>query len=256
MKESFFMRMKVLREYKSNLYSGLLASTGFSLVLLLFFSTFSNQFSIILNWTYKDYLFAIIISQFTALLFGSLAYGLSLSRELLDGNLNVYLTKPISVFLQQLNNTFLEEVIIISPIYFFLLIIYLIFIYPEFSFVRLFISMIFICFAGILFITTMRMFDSFAFFIKHFDLGHLYMQSFYETFDIYPAIMFKNTLKLISFFFANAYYGARVTEYFMGRTDFDTLLMYLAFILVLIIVCIVVIFMNWKIGLKKYEAFG
>ena len=255
--EKIIEELKALREYKVNFFLGILMSGVYSLMFVILFSALYENFTELIGWNFKEYVFFILIAGFNASIYGSFWFGQNLHYNLKRGILNVILTKPTNTFLTymgvSLSAPFLANAIIV---YFTSLIIFFIFFVDNFMLSRFVGLIVLSCFSGLFFILINRFIDSLNFFGKSRWILEFY-RMFYSTFDRFPAQMFSGSkILLFPFFCANVYYGALSTEYFFGKISFEYYLSLLGILLVLIILIVLSLIIIWKIGLKNYEGFG
>ena len=110
----FSLAYKENSEYKTNLWSAIIANTVAVLTLILFFNVLSNLVSDILNWSNYDFVLYSIL-----FLAGSKIYFIFSIRHfnnfLLSGDLNLILNKPINPLFFQFFNNLRGPVLIVFP---------------------------------------------------------------------------------------------------------------------------------------------
>lgn len=255
-KENYLIQLKSLNEYKTNIYFSILISTIFSLVSYFALIVISKNFSDILPWGNNEILFFTFFGGFIALFFGAFWFSGNLRYYILSGSLNAFLTKPVNVFIQYFFTSSVFFVLLTSLIHLVFLMYVIFFIFDIVYLDRLFYCFILGFLSGIFAIFIYQFFDSLAFFIKESNfLFHIYVQPQY-VFDRFPAVMFKNWIKILSFFYAGAYIQSYSTAYYFGYISFSEVLNMYFYLIVLIIVFLILVYLVWKIGLKRYEAFG
>ncbi len=244
----FSLSYKENSEYKINLWSAILANISIVFVFILFFEVLSSLISNILNWTRYDFiLYSILI------LTGSKIYFIicirKFNRFLLNGDLNTILTKPINPLFHQFFNNLRGPILIIFPILI-LIILILIFLGNYSNFLLAFLSF----FLGFILLSLiLSIAESLAFFMKNnFFIINL-VQNINQSSRSFTPKLFEN-FSILFYFLPYSLIGFFTIEILNGKVIF--FLNYLIIFLELILIFFILLLIIWKIGLKKYEAFG
>lgn len=254
--EYFKTRLKLLmlenKEYKINLLMGIISNIMLFITIMIFYFIVGGLFL-------KEYGFRNIdfVLMFILLLFSSLSWRLfsnkDISRYLKSGEFNKMLTLPINTFVFQtplsIKGVGLVNIMITSSI----AIIILVFNYSYENYVYGFIVLFF---GNILQFAVLNALFSFSFFMKeNMFLHRLYYGGITRSVEEFTPIAFSQSpIFLIMALLPASIYGFWSVEAFKGNLEmFNT---------ILIASCIgvgifsFIIYLNWKYGLKRYEAFG
>ncbi len=249
-KEKFKQIIEANNQYKSNLYSVI----GFDIVLLfvfiLFFQIYAGLVNEILNWTKYDF----IVYYFT-LYFGSKGkwlFSLQFFREhLLRGDLNIYLTKPMNIFIFENLKITNAATLITLPISFILFIVSAIL--GDYNYLNIFYGSILLIIGTFFEIILINFVESISFFIKdNRFLSDITFKLIYTNEKITPKIF--SNLSNIFYLLSTSIYGYFVIEILNNK--FKTFLYFLPYIIIFYLSLSIGIYFLWKIGLEKYEAFG
>ena len=236
-------------EYKVNLYSAIAINLVMILVALLFFSVYIKFSGVVLNWSYTDF----ILYSFIVLA-GSKAHYLfairSFKTQLLKGHLNNGLIRPVNPYIFHSMFYLMGPVLIIFP--FLLFIIYSMLIY--YSYTNVFFFTIFFIFAFFYCSFFYSFFGSLAFFIKENDFLVSTANSLNNVVEVYTPKMFQSVSTTYIYIFPSAIFGFLSIELLKGNATL--LLKLLPYIIATFFIMIISIYFIWKIGLKRYEAFG
>ena len=241
-------------EYKSNFYMNLFQLIIFSVIQIFSFYLISYAFSDYVGWDVADFYLFYVLIYFISTLSGFFSWGKDLFYVLSDGTLNIYLTKPVGSFIGYLFSV-LSGWALMS---FTFRIIVFIFIYLYFSIeiYNLFLFLFALFLVSLLLLVIYQLIQSFEFIALKMSYSLENYWNIYDIFMAYPAPLFKGfPIQLFLYFFPSFFVGYLLVPLLRGyeiwRLDLQI------FILVfLIIFCCIGIFLNWKYGLKKYEAFG
>jgi len=254
--ESFRIGLKAMREYKINLYFGLLTHFFFTSV------TFLSLFVVVPNLTSFDLnisqLFFLVIYGQCFAMFGALFRygGAKLGSILLDGQMNVFLTKPINIFLQYLffGNPYYVCILLIIDI---CLMLFSGFYFGFINDFFVFLSALFVSFFGAIFyVLVHKFFESFTFFSKEISFIKQVYNNVERVFHQFPFLMFDNYLKFLGFFVGFSVYGIVPVLWIFGLLDLSIFIFYFLLMIFFIVVFSFSIFLLWHYGLKRYEAFG
>jgi len=253
--ESLRIGFKCLNEYRVNLYMAFMSHLFFTLTLLGFlfisidkFAQFSLSFEEVLFFTFYGQAFAMFGYFFR--------YGSRLDRVLLSGQFNVFLVKPLNVFLQYIfyKNPFYVFFLFVFD--FFMVFVVGVYFDLFLDFFGFILCLIFSFFGIIFFILIHRLFDSLAFFFKDFNLfkkPYNYCEKIYHQF---PVLIFDGFLKHFGFLVGFSFYGVVPVFWYFGVIGFDELVFYFKLLCLLIFISSGLICLLWNFGLKRYEAFG
>ena len=203
-----------------------------------------------LNWTLIEYSYFIclfeIVSRFAFRILKPL------HRYLLDGRFNKYLVRPVNVFIQHnFEEIYFYE--LIDIILNLILLGILLFIDNNLNFLNFyFILFLFLTMLGqFLFWILFESISFIAIGIKNaIDIQLFEINGILKTF---PTQFFLNSNLKFLLIFPNAFVSLTLVEILKGSLVKS---IYLVYLLIIIFVLILLIYINWKIGLKKYEAFG
>jgi len=254
--EVFFTRLKLglteMKEYPSNNIAGLISNFSLMGTYIIFYFVFAEIILFkSLNWEKYDFivLFMLLLTYALFLRFFSLS---DFQNQLLRGELNNYLVRPINPYsIASTKN--LRGSIILNFLIFLGLTIFVL-IYGNYS------NYIFAFIIGSLgFITHTLIINnifSLSFFMKKGDIFYdLYYKQYFTTIESYTPKMFENTLlKHIVYLTPASFIGFFIIEVLKGR--FELVLQYLLPFIFLTIVSLLLLIVQWHYGLKKYEAFG
>lgn len=252
-KERVIQGLLETKEYKSNFYIGLLSHLTFTSVLT--FSTYIVlNFSSSINLSLLEIIFLMLYAQVMAMFFGLFRWGNKLNQELVTGKINVYLMKPKNTFFQYLLNS-IPYFSIPLPIIDFLLLMVFSLSFSLFDFSKLLSTFIISIPGGIMYVLFFRFFDSMAFFMKNnkFLVKNYYVieRGYYQ----FPLIIFDGFLNKLGLVVGHSVFGILPVLYYFDKIDNNIILEMYIVIFPVIILLLIGIIINWKIGLKKYEAY-
>ena len=257
-KEIEYYKTKILlmwlenREYKANLYMGLFSAFFTLIVHITVFYVLGNLFLYDLGFRFYDF-----IILFCLLMSGSLMWRLFtnpyLSYYIKRGNLNKMLTLPMSTIVYQMPIMLKGVGLVNSLIFLFLTIIL-----SLFGNYTNYLLALFIYLSGYISqISIMNFIGSLSFFMKESSFVYrLYYHNVTIAVEDFTPIPFQNSfLYSIVAFLPCSLYG------FFTLASMKSL--YLDFIPIIILISLAIIsvfsiltIINWKFGLKRYEAFG
>ncbi|MCH8519161.1 MAG: ABC-2 family transporter protein [Nanoarchaeota archaeon] len=252
-KENIIIGFKQAFEYKANLYSSLIAAitdTFLSIFIFLIFIELTESFSMSIN----EIIFFILIKQTGLDFFWALQKGkYKVFNMVTKGDFNLLLTRPVNIFILYTFREFKARWLIISILYFVVLFLFVLVI-GEDIFKFLFVALFSILCYGYLLISIIYGAESFGFFkinVKGNQIGGLNL-----TLAGFPPTIFEQfTYRFFLFLFPLILFGVS-TFYYFGRISLDYFLFSILIAIVLSIVFNLATYIMWKIGLKKYEAFG
>lgn len=247
-KEIYIQAFKQLKEYPVNFWSLLYFDIIISVVYLFFYVIMQDITFIFLNWTYFDFIvFYLSISLITkaTYFFQIRAFNL----KLLGGDLNVWRTKPINTFLatslQNKDSGIYTTFIFVPIILFFIL-------WGDFQ--NYLLAFFILLFSLLYYIVFLDFFESIAFIIKENNFLIRMSKDIHYLNEKYTPKVFENSFLFFLYFLPTALFGYFFIEVLNGRTgDFFN---YFIGILTTFLFFILGLYLLWKYGLKRYEAFG
>lgn len=253
----FIISFKAPIEYKANFYMTLINGLAFIPALILFgyvlFSVILNQFS----WTILEYVLFIFLIDIYMDITGYFHAGRSLENLIKSGDLNMYLTKPTNpfisyVFAKSFNTSLF---IAITTLSYSIILLVLGFTTTILDFLLGVFLFLMLCLIGTLFY---QFLISFTWFIYESDFffRDLKWRIEYEVLGRYPALFFEKWSFLFLIMIFPAYY---ISSWLIPILSFSQIKVEYFEILILIsmtFISIIGIIINWKYGLKRYEAFG
>lgn len=252
-KENIKIGFKEAFEYKANLFSSLFVAIIDTLITTFSLYMFSNLTSSF-NLTIKEVLFFTLLKQIGIAFFWPLQKGsLRVFKSVILGNFNMYLTKPINIFIFYMFRGIKSRWSIIAFIYFIALTT-LIFTFSLNILKYFLILTISVLIFGHLLISIIYFFESFGFF-KINTQGN-YIGGLNLTLASFPPTIFEQfSYKFFFFFFPLVLFGVS-TLYYFNRISIEYFAITLLISLFLAIVFNVLTYYIWKIGMRRYEAFG
>ncbi len=251
--EKLIISIKSFLEYKSDFYAIFLKEIftfGITIIFYLVYIDLVGDF--ILNWDVYDLIFFYILTKFSLRL-NNIFYFSNFSKELLKGNLNIHLFKPISTYFVYLTNNFKQGKVVVLFIYLIILVIVL-FLYTLENYFLSFLFWI-IGFMGSLFFS--NTIEILGFFIKDSSSIKLMSKSVEEISQRFTYAAFENHIYFAKIIFVFLPQG--VVCYLTYQILLGNLTYFYNYILVLISYLFILGVINlfiWRQGLKKYEAFG
>ena len=107
-----------------------------------------------------------------------------------------------------------------------------------------------------MYVLVFRFCDSMAFFIKNnkFLIKNYYVIE--RAYNQFPLIIFDGFLNKLGLVVGHSVYGIIPVLYYFDKIDLDIIIVMYKVIFSTITLLLIGIIINWKIGLKKYEAYG
>ena len=252
-KESIIIGFKQAIEYKANLFSSLIAAitdTIISIAVFLIFVELTQSFAM----TIYEIIFFVLIKQAGLNFFWTFQKGkFKVFTMTTRGHFNMLLTKPINTFILYVFKELKIRWCIVSILYFLALLLFIILI-SENILMFLFVSLLSIICYGYLLISIIYCAESLGFFkmnVKGNQIGGLNLRL-----SGFPPTMFEQfTYRIILFLFPLILFGVS-TFYFFGRIGVDYFLLSILIATILSILFNLVTYILWRIGLRRYEAFG
>ena len=255
--KSFLMiYLKSVLEYKNNLIFFYLANFAFIFTITTFILGLTTIFEGLFYWSFKEFFFYIVFMEIIVFMFHPLADEY-LKDMLIKGELNTYLCRPVSTFLQYMMHSSNFSAFCVLIFYVPLLVFFLIFIHTDFEIFNLFLVVIFGITGGLFYLCIIIFLNIFSFFIKEIRLLVRPFRRAEQIFYMYPATFFQDRfISKFVLFLPVAYFGAFSTEFFFGYITLERLIELFCYQLILILILIILSSINWHYGLKRYEAFG
>ena len=243
--------MKENKEYKAQFWSVLLFDIILVFVILLFFEFYGKLVFEILNWSLLDF-FILFCFQLLAGKFYWMHNLRFLSQRILQGELNLYLVRPINTFFLT-SIKFISGSNIITGVILLIITIFSVFIG---NYQNMIYSFIILILGSIYFLIFIDFLYSFAFFIKDSKfLVEIFNHELNMNIQHYTPKLFERTsFKWIAFLLPSAIYGFFAVEAL--KNEFTLLLFFLPYIIISFFIMFFGIIVMWHYGLKKYEAFG
>ncbi|MFW5704411.1 MAG: ABC-2 family transporter protein [Nanoarchaeota archaeon] len=254
LKENVIILFKTTIEYKANFYTTLIDQILYFFVNFIFIYVFSNLFGDIIGWSLEDFiLFAVFLDLFRC--FAGIFTWKYFPQAVLNGDLNQHLVKPMGVF----KGFYLSKLSMIALLYvisdILLLIIFILFLDFNFTnfYLTIFISLILIIFYLLAFLAI----DSFSLLKDKLTdpINEIYFSG-YRIFQEFPAqffnrLSFKNIFLIYPTYFVSLLLIPVIRGHELSNFSFNFILLLLGVLILFFITWI-----NWKIGLKRYEAFN
>ena len=250
LKELFNRGLKENKEYKINFWSLILFDIALIISYMTFYLIYSNLVSDLIGWENFDFLFYFILLGIISKIkhiFGN-KY---LVSDIRSGDLNNYLTKPVNIYffsniiktVNGLSFTILIFIFLIIPFLFFYDFTFNTFL--LFIFVLLFSCIFEFVFSNFLF--------SFSFLTKSDFIWQL-IQKIRNDVEIPTPKIFDNKFEFNFFMLIPSLIGSFwLVEILKG--NFYVLNYFIYAVILLLLFCLGT-YINWKIGLKNYEAFS
>jgi ABC-2 type transport system permease protein len=255
LKESIKIQLKQIKEYKANFYFSTFLTLFYTAIMIIFLNVVYGQFNDMLNWSFNEYYFFVVFSAMVVMPCAPFYFNQILNRFLLWGIITIYSTRPLNTAFQYYVNT-INLVFAVPMIYYAIALIYFFLYMEKFLLIKFLFVLVFSLFGGLFIILLYRTIDALAFFMK----GNLTLSSFFQqttgTFNRFPVTMFDGWIKTLAFILPNVYFNAYATEIYFGKISYLQALDLFYIMITFIIILTTTIFFLWKIGLKKYEAFG
>lgn len=257
-KTIFIIKLKTLLEYPINLYMGIANNISSIFVQIIILSAIAYNFESLVGWSYKEYLFFILIQNLFLRVFGGiLFFNRILKMLILRGVLNTFILRPLSPLFQYIINVIPTQAPVIGTTYIIGLIIYIIYYFNSISLINLTLAIILSFLGVILTFLIIRCLESLNFFFKTASTTLIspYLNGS-DIFYSYPAHMFQNNIKYLTYIFGNVYFGTYATLIMFNKLEITTYITMTISLLITNLCLLLLLIFLWKQGLKKYEAFG
>ena len=255
--ENYKIGLKEQFEYKTNLYIGIFLWISFSITTLIFGKILFDNFGDAINWNFLDYVIFFAFSNFLRDISGLFWYNKQLKYSIFElKKLNFYLNIPgIRFFNYSLSRSFNGTIFFMGEF-----LIFMVYILYNRNFNIIFLDELLIsCFLIILLhISVFYFLDSFSW--RFMELGKTLSNKIHWEMDEalvkFPGIFFNQNKFHFILFLLPVYFGSTlIVPLFQGFIPnyFYTQILIIIF---LNIFFSIVIFFNWRYGLKNYEAFN
>ncbi len=251
-KVNLFIMFQTMKEYKANLYSVFLIQIVF--ISISYFTSFiiASNFGQVIGWNFLDFLVYQVLIRIIYQFSGIFLWGKSISHSIINAQFNNHLVMPLNIKLKYYFNNLSSSGYIYILFSLCELLILLIFFYQrEINYLILLTTLLFLIVYHFLIHQSL---ETMGFHYKKLD--HQLLRLYYPLTNIlssYPInyfqfFSFRNLLifiphSILVFFI----FPSSIT---ISLFTFYVILIVVSFLLVLILI------INWKIGLKKYEAYG
>lgn len=250
LKVNLFLMKQYTKEYKVNIYSAISVQIVYTMMSYFILFVIASNFGSIIGWSYIDFIMYGILGRLSSQLFLFLLWGKNISQTIIGGNFNQHLVRPLNVAYKYFtsNLTPIGLLYLISSCIE-LIVISLLF---DSSIELSLYSVSVILFIGIIDALVYETIESFGFLVKKLEQSiMMFIHPFHRIQNNYPIPFFiKTSIWKIFLITSNAF-----LVLFLFPHDFNTNIIWY-FIPILLLVLILILINNWKIGLKKYEAYG
>jgi len=96
-KVNIFLMWKKTVEYKASLYASFFEQIFFISIQFLFFFVLFSSIGEVINWEFVDYILFFILVDLVFTFAGIFTWGKTLSQTLINGDLNLQISKPINI---------------------------------------------------------------------------------------------------------------------------------------------------------------
>ena len=250
--ENFILALRKIKEYKFNCFLELIGQIIYLGSFLILYLTIINNFNI-LDLKPLEFLFYILLIDLFVSFLGIIEWKYPLRKQIILGTLNEFLTRPKNIFLMWVFTYQNERALIQFLVNLIGIIILSFFIDFKFSFMFFLIYFL----VSILYYL-IRVFSNSVNFFSFGLASFLYTNFFSKVstmFKIYTSGYFKKLkYQFLLFIFPLFYFGEMYLEILkLGVFTNYSLVFYLIFT---IFIFSFSIFLLWKYGLKRYEAFN
>lgn len=253
--ENFKIMLKSLVEYKSNFYSSIIEQVFYYFAIGILLFVLYDNFASLVGWNLEQFIFYMVLYDFVLVFVNLFFWGKDLVFDIPSGNLSQYINKPINPLIAYIFSRLSAETIlqvVISSLFIISLLIYF-----NLSFYTLLLSVLILINISLLFFLFRIAITSFAFYGVGFT-KYLYRieNNFFFIMQQYPTPFFMRTkLSKILMFYPFFFIGSLLIPLLL-ETPLQNFFIQLSSIIILMILFLSIGIINWKLGLKKYEAFG
>lgn len=254
LRENLRILIREILEYKANTYSIIFSMSFFTIINFFMMYLLHNSIGDVIGWAYSDYLLLSAILTFFSAFVGLFMWSKNLEHDLTSGFFNLFLNKPGNIFL----NYYIHSLSSWAFISFFIRSITLIGIILVFQieFANKFLVFLSLILFMLYFLSMSLVLESFAFHMKKSNQIFQPIWNIDWNFFSYPAPFLKKYYsKLFLFMFPAFFGGSLIIPLIKGGEVWNITLQFTILISMTIIFSSLTM-INWKTGLKKYEAFG
>ncbi len=251
-KVNLFLMFQTMKEYRANLYSVFLIQIIY--VIISYFVSFivAKNFGDVIGWSFVDFLIYQVLIKIIYQFIGFFIWGKSISYSIINSQFNNHLVMPLNIKLKYYFHNLSSSALIYFLFSLFELFVLLIFFNErEINLLVWFLLVLILIVYQFLF---HQLIETLGFYYKKLDFEIL--KIFYPVSGIlsnYPI----NFFKLIKFKFLLFIFFHSILVLFLFPNNLNISRFDLFFYLFMAIFIYLILFLfNWKIGLKKYEAFG
>ncbi len=256
LKENIIITWKTLIEFKYNLAFSIIEHTIYILTHIFLFFLLINNFGDIIGWNMHDFFIFFIMTEITYIIAGLFIWKDTLNLYIVRGDLNTFLFRPqnpyIAFFYSSLNN-YAFLLLIIDSIYYTTAILLL-----NIELYNLLLSSLVFILITILYIVNIEMIRSFDFLAKNIVDTALWSPfiGVNELLKKFPYDFFQTSFfKYVILIIPNVLVASLLLPLLRGHDIFNPILQ-IIILLSLIFSYTIIIKLNWRYGLKRYEAFG
>jgi len=255
LKINFTISYKKLFEYKTNMISGLIAQFFYMILGYFFLFLFSNSFADVINWSFLDFIFFFTLNDTLWCLGGIFFWNKRLFNGITQGTLNDTLFRPLKPFFTYYFRNINEVAILMTLSNFPVLLACLYLLKPNIIHLVLFIIISAIVILS--FVITDYFLNSFEFYFKKMGLTLSYLYgSAYESLTHYPFQFFLHSRFKFFLLTLGTTFTASIIVPILRNTSIWNLKIQIIIFTTTIIILTIGTIINWRYGLKKYEAFG
>jgi len=256
MKAGFFITMKKISEYKANTYSALLAQIFYYITQILILYIISDNFGDVIGWNFYDFIFFFLLFDLVETIAGFFIWGIDSFRKVIQrGELNAYLNKPINRFIAYNFRIFSAggtPMLFIGLLAFIFAIIFL-----DIKLYNIFFGIIIATLIIIFQIFNRKFAESINFW--NFGIAMIFRRLIFEGQMLsvnYPADFFKSKIIRTAFSIVPLFFISSLLLPTLRNKEVWSLELQLILLISLNLFFIIITFVNWHYGLKKYEAYG
>lgn len=254
-KVNFYLMFKTLKEYKINTFGALIDQIAFLVIFFLFFTVLYVNFGNDIGWSHLDFLLYMMVLDIILVSQGLTYWGKNLKRDVLDGELIIYLKNPLTPFfsyefanISTYAGLMLAIDAMIFPILLFVAHI------PLYTIALGMILLLLLCGSFIVFKMFLRstVFISFAL----ADVGFELEQRLFRTLQTFPSPFFSNSILWNLFLVYPLFFAGSLLVPIFTQKPVPYLEIQIYTLIIVLIVSSIGTYINWKYGLKRYEAYG
>lgn len=253
--ENFKIMLKSLIEYKSNFYSALAEQIFYYITLGVLLFVLYDNFGNVVGWNLKEFIFYMVFYDFLLIIVNIFFWGKDLVYDIPSGDLGQYINKPINPMIAYIFSRLSAETIlqvVISSLFILGLIVYY-----QISFVTIILTFLVLLLISFVFFLFRIAITSFAFkaigFTKYL---YRFENNFFFIMQQYPTPFFMKTkLFRVLMFYPFFFIGSLLIP-MISNTPIWNIPFQLGILSSLIMLFLLIGIINWKQGLKKYEALG